>query len=148
MQIGELKPNDAQLERLIALSEDWAAENITYGYGPNTRESILSCRIFAAEEKGEILGYLLGQEQRVEQPCAVMPQGVRCFEIEDLYVAPAHRNKGIGRALYDFAEQQAKKEGCGYIRLSTATKDYQRILHFYIDELGMKFWTAVLFKQL
>jgi len=32
--------------------------------------------------------------------------------------------------------------------LSTATKDYKRILHFYIDEMGMDFWTARLFKKL
>ncbi len=33
------------------------------------------------------------------------------------------------------------------IFLSTAVKNYKSILHFYIDELGMEFWTARLYKK-
>jgi hypothetical protein len=32
--------------------------------------------------------------------------------------------------------------------LSTATKNARAILHFYLDELGMEFWSARLFKSL
>ena len=35
-----------------------------------------------------------------------------------------------------------------HIFLSAATKAYKRTLHFYIDELGMEFWSARLFKKL
>jgi len=35
-----------------------------------------------------------------------------------------------------------------FIMLSTATKNYKSILHFYIDELGMDFWNARLFKKI
>ena len=42
----------------------------------------------------------------------------------------------------------AQAEGMGYLMLSTATKDCKRILHFYLDELGMDFWSARLFKKL
>jgi hypothetical protein len=31
--------------------------------------------------------------------------------------------------------------------LSTATKNWKAIFHFYLDELGMKFWSARLFKK-
>ena len=58
------------------------------------------------------------------------------------------RNEGIGRALFLFAEQAVGEAGIEFIMLSTATKNYKRILHFYIDELGMDFWSARLFKKL
>jgi hypothetical protein len=32
--------------------------------------------------------------------------------------------------------------------LTTATKNFRAILHFYIDELGMDFWSARLFKKI
>ena len=41
-----------------------------------------------------------------------------------------------------------KEAKIDYIMLSTATKDYRRILHFYIDELGMDFWYARLFRKI
>ena len=34
------------------------------------------------------------------------------------------------------------------IMLITATKNFRAILHFYIDELGMDFWSTSLFKKI
>ena len=77
-----------------------------------------------------------------------MADGTLYFEIEELYVVPSHRSEGIGRSLFHFAEQAVKTTGIEFIMLSTATKNYKSILHFYIDELGMDFWSARLFKKL
>ncbi len=35
-----------------------------------------------------------------------------------------------------------------YLMLGTATKNWKAILHFYLEELGMEFWSARLFKKL
>ena len=35
-----------------------------------------------------------------------------------------------------------------YIRLVAASKKYKAALSFYIEEMGMEFWSAVLFKKL
>ena len=77
-----------------------------------------------------------------------MTDGTPYFEIEELYVVPSHRSEGVGRALFQNAEQTVKAAGIEFIMLSTATKNYKSILHFYIDELGMDFWSARLFKKL
>ena len=77
-----------------------------------------------------------------------MVDGTPYFEIEELYVVPECRNQGVGRALFQFVEQELKAVGIEYMMLSTATKNYKKILHFYIDELGMDFWSARLFKKL
>ena len=68
------------------------------------------------------------------------------FELEELYVVPERRSQGIGRELFSFAEKTLGGEAA-YILLGTATKDWRRILHFYLDELGMDFWSARLFKK-
>ena len=76
-----------------------------------------------------------------------MPEGTPCFEVEELYIIPSRRNSGIGSALFRFVEEQVK-DRAEYFLLSTATKNYRAILHFYIDEVGMQFWSARLFKKL
>ena len=77
-----------------------------------------------------------------------MDAGTPYFEIEELYVVTAHRSKGIGRRLFALAEETARQDGLPYLMLSTATKNARAILHFYLDELGMEFWSARLFKSL
>ena len=148
MNIYEAKLNDELLEKLISMSAEWEAENSTYGYRKNDRSGIEGNRIFLAEQDGGILGYLFGHEEKSERASSIMADGTPYFEIEELYVVPSHRSEGVGRALFQNAEQTVKAAGIEFIMLSTATKNYKSILHFYIDELGMDFWSARLFKKL
>jgi len=148
VNIYEAKLNDELLEKLISMSAEWEEENSTYGYRKNDRSDIEGNRIFLAERDGEILGYLFGHEEKSERASSIMTDGTPYFEIEELYVVPSHRSEGVGRALYQNAEQTVKAASIEFIMLSTATKNYKSILHFYIDELGMDFWSARLFKKL
>lgn len=148
MIICEAKLNDELLTKLIAMSADWEAENSTYGYRKNDRSDIEENRIFLAEQDGELLGYLFGHKETSERASSIMTDGTSYFEIEELYVVPSRRSEGVGRALFRNAEQTVKTEGVELIMLSTATKNYKSILHFYIDELGMDFWSARLFKRI
>jgi len=77
-----------------------------------------------------------------------MQDGTPYFEVDEIYVVPENRGRGVGSALYRFIEEAAQKEGMEYVMLTTATKDFRRILHFYIDEMGMEFWSARLFKKI
>lgn len=148
MKIYEAALNDELVDKLIAMSGDWEAEGSTYGYRKNGPGDIAGNRVFLAERNGEILGYLFGHGEKSERASSIMADGTPFFEIEELYVAPGHRNAGIGGALFRFAEEIVKAEGIGCLMLSTATKDYRHILRFYIDELGMDFWSARLFKRI
>ena len=69
------------------------------------------------------------------------------FEVEELYVCPADRSRGVGRRLFALAEEAAAGEA-DFLMLSTATKNWRAILHFYVEELGMEFWSARLFKPI
>ena len=76
-----------------------------------------------------------------------MKAGTACFEVEELYVRPEHRSRGCGAALFRFAEEAVRDEA-DYMMVSTATKNWRAILHFYLEELDMDFWSARLFKKL
>ena len=147
MRIRETPLTDAVLERLISLSEDWEAENSCYGYRANERADIEGNRVFLARAEGEILGYLFGRVERTEKKSSVMPAGTACFEVEELYVRPAFRSRGVGAALFRFAQEAVRGEAA-YMMVSTATKNWRAILHFYLEELGMDFWSARLFKKI
>ena len=50
------------MERLIAFSEDWAAEKSCTGYRANTPEDIEGNRVFLATDGEKVIAYLFGRE--------------------------------------------------------------------------------------
>ena len=147
MNIHEVALNEVTLAALIKMSEDWTAEGSCYGYRPNDKSDIEGNRVFFAEEDNEIVGYLFGKVYESKQMKSIMPEGTPCFEVEELYVIPEKRSQGIGEALFRHVEDTVKDEA-EYMVLSTATKNWKAIFHFYLDELDMKFWSARLFKKI
>ncbi len=130
------------------LSSDWENENNCRGYLGNEEDYLSGFRIFVAEAEGKVIGYIFGAAETSKDMGAIMPDNSTYFEIEELYIKPAYRSQGIGSALMRHLENTLAAEDIDKIVLSTATKDYKRILHFYIDEMGMSFWSAKLFKEL
>lgn len=147
MNVKESVLDARTTETLIGLSGDWEAEDSCWGYRKNGPKDLEGNRVFLAEENGEIIGYLFGKTEKTEKETSIMPEGTDCFEVEELYVKPSCRSRGVGRALFRYAEEAVCGEA-DCIMLSTATKNFRAILHFYIDELGMEFWSARLFKKL
>ena len=147
MEIREEALSEKLFEELIALSRDWESENSCRGYRENVRADLEGRRVLTARENGALIGYLFGEVCREEKGSSVLEKDLPYFELEELYVVPERRSQGIGRELFSFAEKTLGGEAA-CILLSTSTKDWRRILHFYLDELGMDFWSARLFKKL
>lgn len=147
VRVYETETNEIVLDKLIGFSGQWAEENSCYGYRPNNKEDIEGNRVFLAEEGGETVGYLFGKVFRSENMRSIMPEGTPYFEVEELYVRPDRRSRGIGEALFRHAENAVRAEA-EYMVLSTATKNWKAIFHFYLDELDMRFWSARLFKRI
>ena len=147
MKLYETELTDAVLAELIRLSEAWAAEDSCFGYRLNERADIEGNRIFLAEDADGTAGYLFGKIYPSVQMKSVMPAGTPYFEVEEIYVVPEKRSRGIGRALFRFAEQAVKADA-DYIVLSTATRNWKAVFRFYLDELDMRFWSARLFKKI
>ena len=146
IEIKEVALTPENIEELIALSGDWEAEGSCHGYHKNESSDLEGNRVFLATKGAEMLGYLFGRMEKTERTTSVMPEGTTVFEIEEIYVKPKYRSQGIGRALFSFAEKDVSPEA-EYITLSTATKNWKAISHFYLDELGLEFWSARLFKK-
>ncbi|MBR5342418.1 MAG: GNAT family N-acetyltransferase [Oscillospiraceae bacterium] len=148
MRFFEAELTEELEKELIRFSADWEAEDSCRGYRANTHEDLAGRRVFLAEEDGEILGYLFGLRETAEKRSTVMDAGTDYFELEEIYVVPERRSQGVGRKLFAFAEDVLREEKMPYLMLGTATKNARAILHFYLDELGMTFWSARLFKKL
>lgn len=131
---------------LISLSGRWEQEDSCYGYRTNTAEDLKGQDVFIAVVDGKTVGYLLCDIYTQEKESCTVPKGSRCLEIEELYVLPEYRSHGLGEALYRRAVDSYGLE-VDYVTLSTATKNYKAILHFYIDRLDMSFWSARLFQK-
>ena len=147
MTVHEVSLDEKVLEQLIRFSEAWAAENSCYGYRANEKADIEGNRIFFAEDGGRVIGYLFGKVYPSENMHSVMPEGTPYFEVEELYVVPDRRSRGVGAKLFRYAEETVKRDA-DYMVLSTATKNWKAIFHFYLDELDMTFWSARLFRKI
>jgi len=75
------------------------------------KESVL---LIAEDETGEIIGFT----QLYPAFCSVLAD--RTFVLYDLFVAPAARGTGAGRALMEAAEAHGRKAGAARLELSTA----------------------------
>ena len=145
MKIKEVEAN-RHINDLIELSALWEAENNCRGYVKNGADEFEGKRVFMSFYGKKVTGYLFGGGEKAKRSSSVMPDGTEYFEVDEIYVLPEYRGKGIGKKLFEYAENALKDE-YGFIMLSTAAKDYKKILHFYIDLLGMDFWSARLFKK-
>lgn len=147
INIFEATPNDQVLSILLSMSKEWEKEQNVYGYIANEKSDIEGSRIFLAYDDDYAIGYLLGRGYCSKKMKSVIEEGSPCFEIEELYVIASYRSKGVGKELLDKVCVMIQKE-YQYITLTTATKNHRAILNFYIEEVGMNFWSARLFKKL
>lgn len=143
----ELRKLDSPtVEELIELSKKWRDEDCSWGIVANGEED-LEEPLFVATDNGRIVGYIFGHYFRVKGKTAYMDPGSKCFMIDEVYVLPAYRSKGVGKELFRLMEKHVK-ESCAYLKLIAPSKDYKSILHFYVDELGMDFYSATLIKKI
>ena len=147
MTVAEM-PLTAEAEQiLLRMSASWAAENSCRGYCTNDHADLEGNRFFLAFQGNAPIGYLFGHVTHAAQSSTVMAENTPFFEVEELYVVPEMRSHGVGRALFRYAEAAVRGDA-DFMVLSTATRNWKAILHFYIEELGMEFWNARLFKKI
>ena len=134
------------IDQLIQLSIDWENENVTGGYRKNTVEDIKE-PIFVATECGKVVGYTFGELYKRKTDLGEMKEGDEAFDVLEIYVVPAYRSQGIGKTLLKLIEEEASKY-VEYLTLATSTKDYKKILKFYIEDCNLDWHSALFTKKL
>ena len=138
-----------ELPLVTAMSEDFAAEGCCNGIVADTVEDLaVFDEIYVAEEDGKLMGYAYGKAETVKRKRWFIFPGSKNFYVEIIYVKPEYRNLGLGWNLYQKLEDRARELGCQTVEVIAVSKSYQKLLHFYIDELGMEFFSAHLMKKL
>jgi GNAT superfamily N-acetyltransferase len=62
--------------------------------------------------------------------------GLPGIYLEDLFVRPAHRGRGVGRALFEHLARLARERGCG--RLEWAVLDWNEAAIGFYERLGAR----------
>ena len=136
------------IEKLIPLSQDWIDEDISYGIVKNSVDDFLDKDIYVAYCNDMVIGYLLARSTIEEKGNSIIKNGSKVYYIEELYVSKKYRSQNIGKGLFNLAQQYARNNSINYIDLITSDKDYKRIFNFYIEQLGMEFFSANLIKRI
>lgn len=83
----------------------------------------------ALAEAGQVAGCL-----QITFISGLSRRGMLRGQIESVRVAAAHRGKGLGRALFQWAIEQCRARGCGIVQLTTDKN--RRDAHRFYERLG------------
>ena len=72
--------------------------------------------VFVAEEDGRVLGYAFCQFRQVKD--SPILTDVKTLYLDDLCVDEAARGRGVGKALFRFVRDYARREGCHNLTLN------------------------------
>ncbi|WP_459129735.1 GNAT family N-acetyltransferase [Guggenheimella bovis] len=141
-----VQENDAILEELLQLSEEWADEKTCPSYNKNDPSEFIDHDVYLALEGDRIVAYALGHISVQEEETSYNKIGEKAFELDEIYVARTHRDKGIGKELYRFLEKDIW-DRVDVIGLVAVSYQYKKLLEFYIEELDLQFNHALLVKR-
>lgn len=146
IKIEKARLDEKDIEELCNLSKKWVDEDISWGIVANTKENITP-PVFVARDNDTIVGYSFGSFYNMEKKITGIPKNSKCFSVDELYVLPEYRSKGIGKKLFDSLIDEIKNQ-TEYITLATSTKDYKKCLKFYCEKVHMDYHSAFLFKKI
>lgn len=142
----KVSENDKYINDLLRLSMEWADEGCCSAYYENESSKFINHEVYVVLDDGKIIAYALGNERVLEEKTSYNEIGDKCFELDEIYVDINYREQGIGQQLFKFAEQDVK-DRVDLIGTIATSNNYNGLLKFYIDELGMEFKHALLVKK-
>lgn len=133
------------LDTILQMMEDWVAEDITWGQQATVRDYLekqIGPLFLVAEHATKIIEYTFGNV--VASPLAVFRDDPY-LNIEEIYVIPIERCRGIGGVLLTALMKGAEETGVHQFHVFSATKDQDRIAAFY-ERHGFRTWGTQLYR--
>ncbi len=137
------RAEDNDMEALLSMSLEFEREACCNGVRANQPSDLEGMDVFVAEESGFLTGYAYGRAITDDKRCVWCEEG-KYYELEEVYVRPAWRSQGTGQQLFEQICKEARGQGLHALCLYAVGKDWQRLFRFYIDRLGMTFWSAAM----
>ena len=134
------------IDDVFQMHVDWADEALTYGQVPQRREVLvenIGPYFYVAVDGDNTVGFAYGST-KVSNDLAILAEGERYFEIDELYVKPDHRGSGIGGELLDRLVEACKGRGIHRFKVYSASKDLDGAMRFYRRH-GFKSWYVEMF---
>lgn len=137
-----------ELKYVAELSQMFADENCCNGIVADNEEYFVDKNVAVAVDNNQIVGFAYGTFEFAQRNRSYIKKDEKIFYVETVYVIPEKRNLKYGEKLFCFLEQYAKEQGASVLELNAVSKDYLSILKFYIEQLGMNFFSAYLYKRI
>ncbi len=130
------------------LSRQWVRENNAWGLVPTPtaflHERIGPCFHVAQAPEG-VIGYAFGRIYLNDER-AVFPASALVFELEEMYVVPNLRRRGIGGALLDRVLAAARLQGVRHFLVCSAARPIDPVVQFYRSR-GFEPWSVQMFRS-
>ena len=126
MEIKELKNKSEMLQHFEMLTEVYP--KLTFDDYSNELDEMIPHNYgqIAVYKNGECVG-MTGYWIGTKLWCG------KYLELDNVVVSEKHRNKGIGKVIFEFAEHKAKKEGCTMLALDSYTDNFKAHKFFYAE---------------
>ena len=137
-----------ELTEIEKLSNAFANENCCNGLVADNVDYFKDKKVAVVIDNGEIIGYGYGTFELSTKNKSYIRKNEKLFYIEEMYVVPTKRNLHLGEKLFNFLESYAKEQGAVVMELNAVSKNYLKLLNFYINKLNMSFLSAYLYKKI
>ena len=125
--------HESDLAEVHQMMRAWEEEAITIGQDACDLaylRGLLDESFFVARESRRIVGFVCARI--IASPgYAVMPTVQRVLQIEELYVRPQVRGRGVGTILVEAVLQKAREQGVRAFHVFSASRNTEDVLRFY-----------------
>ena len=139
---------ESENKPISELSKKFSEENCCNGIIADNEDYFKNLDVAVILVDNTIIGYGYGTFETNKKDTTFTKKDELNFVLEEIYICKEYRNCNLGKNLFKFLTDYAKKQGCKTVQTFAVSKNYKALLHFYIDELKMEFWSANLIKKL
>jgi ribosomal protein S18 acetylase RimI-like enzyme len=138
------QPDD--IPAVIQLTELWKTDPSTTGHYvvnfPEALQRELGSYFWVAEQDNQVIGFILGcvnGDSATNFHYQILQKGEDYLSLNQLYLHPEHRNRGVGSQLVDKLFAAAASHGIHRHIVMSVNQDWEKTMRFY-QKHGFRPW--------